>query len=173
MEFTTRRLEVKKVIREYIPIMFEIWDRENEVGKYIPDYDPNWTLETFTEHIVNTFRSDLYDRGVIKLKDGEIIGYASVYQEDSRSKSVNIYIAKDYWGHGYGHEVLSAIVRRCKKEGLGSVYATCDSRNVGAIKILERDGFECIDKIPGDRVDVNGEVGDELLYELELIRVQY
>ena len=34
-------------------------------------------------------------------------------------------------------------------------------------------GFECIDKIPGDRVDVNGEVGDELLYELELIRVQY
>ena len=84
MEFTTRRLEVKKVIREYIPIMFEIWDRENEVGKYIPDYDPNWTLETFTEHIVNTFRSDLYDRGVIKLKDGEIIGYASVYQEDSR-----------------------------------------------------------------------------------------
>lgn len=174
MEFTTRRLEVHKVTVEYIPIMFKIWDRENEVGKYIPDYDPNWTEETFTEHIVNTFRSDLYDRGVIKLKDtNEIIGYASVYREDSRSKSVNIYIGKDYWGHGYGHEVLSAIVRRCKKEGLGSVYATCDSRNIGAIKILERDGFECIDKIVGDRVDVNGEVGDELLYELELIRVQY
>ena len=84
-----------------------------------------------------------------------------------------IYISKEYWNHGYGHEVLSAIVRRCKKEGLGSVYATCDSRNTGAIKILERNGFECIDKIVGDRVDVNGEVGDELLSELELIRVQY
>lgn len=174
MEFTTRRLEVKKVIPEYIPIMFKIWDRENEVGKYIPEYDPNWDVDAFKEHIINTFRSDLYERGVIKLKDSnEIIGYASVYKEDSRSKSVNIYIAKDYWNHGYGHEVLSAIVRRCKKEGLGSVYATCDSRNTGAIKILERNGFECIDKIVGDRVDVNGAVGDELLYELELIRVQY
>ena len=165
MEFTTRRLEVKKVIPEYIPIMFKIWDRENEVGKYIPEYDPNWDVDAFKEHIINTFRSD---------KDSnEIIGYASVYKEDSRSKSVNIYISKDYWNHGYGHEVLSAIVRRCKKEGLGSVYATCDSRNTGAIKILERNGFECIDKIVGDRMDVNGEVGDELLYELELIRVQY
>ncbi len=174
MEFTTRRLEIKKVIPEYIPVMFKIFDREHEVGKYIPSYDPNWTVETFTEHIINTFRSDLYDRGVIKLKEtNEIIGYASVYKEDSRSKSVNIYLAKEYWGHGYGHEVMAAIVRRLKKEGLGSVYATCDSRNIGAIKILERSDFECIDKIENERVDVNGEVGDELLYELELIRVQY
>ena len=118
MEFTTRRLEIKKVIPEYIPIMFKIWDRENEVGKYIPEYDPNWDVDAFKEHIINTFRSDLYERGVIKLKDSnEIIGYVSVYREDSRSKSVNIYIAKEYWNHGYGHEVLSSIVKRLKKEG--------------------------------------------------------
>ena len=49
--------------------MFEIWDRENEVGKYIPEYDPNWDVDTFKEHIINTFRSDLYERGVIKLKE--------------------------------------------------------------------------------------------------------
>ena len=123
---------------------------------------------------MHTFRYEDYERCILKeRKSNEVIGYISIFQEDSRSKSINIYIKKDYWNKGYGTEALAGLVEILKAEGVGSIYATCDKRNVGASMMLEKNKFECIDVIPDERVDIDGKVGDELLYELEIIRVLY
>ena len=174
MELDTRRLEIRKFIPEYLSLMFDIWGNDREVGKYVPEFDPDWTFDTFKEHIINTFRNQDYERYIIKeKKENKVIGYISLFQEDSRSKSINIYIKKEEWNKGYATEALSAVSTYLRKDGLGSIYATCDHRNIGAVKVLEKNNFEQIDKIPDERVDIDGEVGDELLYELELIRVLY
>ena len=55
-----------------------------------------------------------------------------------------------------------------KKTKLESLYATCDGRNIGAVRMLEKAEFELIDKIPDYRLDIDGTPGDEYLYELEL-----
>lgn len=169
MEFDTRHLEIKKFIPEYIPIMYSTWGTDREVGRYMPGFRTEWDMDGFTDYILRTYKDEYHTRAVIKEKESnKIIGNISIYQEDSRSKSVNLWIIKDYWNKGYGTEVLNGIVKILKGEGLGSIYATCDARNLGAVRMLEKCSFELIDKIKDYRTDIDGNLGDELLYEIEL-----
>lgn len=169
MEFDTRRLEIKKFIPEYISLMYETWGTNKEVGRYMPGFKTDWSIEEFTNYILKTYKDEYHTRAVIKeKKSNKIIGNISLYQEDSRSKSVNIWLVEDYWGKGLGTETLAGIVKFLKKDGLECIYATCDGRNIGAVRVLEKNNFECIDKIENYRTDIDGVVGDELLYELEL-----
>lgn len=169
MEFETKHLSIKKFIPEYINIMYNTWGTDKDVGKYMPGFRVDWDIEGFTDYIIRTYKDEYHTRAVIQeKKSNKIIGNISLYQEDSRSKSVTIWIIKEYWNNGYGTEALSGIVDEVKKTNLGSLYATCDSRNIGAVRMLEKCNFECIDKIEGDRTDIDGNIGDELLYELEL-----
>lgn len=169
MEFTTRRLIIKKFIPEYISLMYETWGNNIEVGKYIPGFKKDWEIDEFTYYIMKSYKDEYLIRYVIQEKEtNKIIGYISLYQEDSRSKSVNIFIMKDYWNKGYGSETLKSIVKRMKVEKLECLYATCDGRNIGAKMMLEKCNFELIDTIKDYREDIDGNIGDELLYELEL-----
>ncbi len=168
MEFETKHLIIKKFIPEYIPLMYETWGTDREVGKYMPGFRADWDLDGFRDYIMTTFNNEYYTRLVIQdKKNNAIIGHISLYQEDSRSKSITIWLMREHWNKGYGREALKEIVKKLAKTGLGSLYATCDSRNIGAVKILEAAGFECIDTIPDYRTDIDGHIGDELLYELE------
>ena len=174
MEFTTRRCEVKKFIPEYISIMYNSWGTDRDVGMYLLDFKENMSEDDFKSYILSNYKEGYTELLVIKEKNtNDLIGYINLFKEDSRSKSVTIVLNKDKWNHGYGKEVLQKLAELEKKDGLGSLYATCDEHNEGAQEILEAAGFELIDNIPGDRVDLNGNVGDELLYELEMIRVHY
>ena len=84
-----------------------------------------------------------------------------------------------FYGPGYDEVIpllyiLSPIVLIISISNcLGSLYATCDEHNIAAQHVLEAADFELIDNIPGDRLDLDGNVGDEFLYELEIIRVRY
>ena len=174
MEFETKNLEVKKFIPEYINIMYQTWGTDREVGKYMPGFKVDWNIEEFTDYIIRTYKDEYHTRLIIKeKKTNRIIGNVSLYQEDSRSKSVNIWLMKEVWNKGYGEEVLKGIIKELKKTDLGSIYATCDARNIAATTILERSEFELIDSIPNYREDIDGNIGDELLYEIELKRVYY
>lgn len=169
MEFETRHLLIKKFIPEYIPIMFNTWGTDKEVGKYMPGFHTDWDIEGFTDYIIRTYKDEYHTRAVIQnKKDNRIIGNISIYQEDSRSKSVIIWLIKEFWNKGYGTETLKGIVKELSQTNLESIYATCDARNIGAVRVLEKNNFECIDKIPEYREDINGEKGDELLFELIL-----
>ena len=174
MEFTTRRCIVKDFIPEYISIMYESWGTDREVGMYLPGFKENMTIEEFQKFIMGTYRPDYNDISIVQDKEtNKVIGYINLYKEDSRSKSVTVVIHKDNWAHGYGKEVLKKVCEIEKKNGLGSLYATCDEHDIGTQKILEAADFELIDNIPGERTDLDGNVGDEFLYELEMIRVHY
>ena len=174
MEFTTRRCIVKKFIPEYISIMYDGWGTDKDVGMFLLGYKENMSLDEFKAFILNTYKPDYNDISVIQEKStSNIIGYINLYQEDSRSKSVIIVIHKSSWNKQYGREVLQELADIEKKNGLGSLYATCDEHNYAAQKILDATGFELIDNLPGERMSLDGRVGDEYLYELEMIRVHY
>lgn len=169
MEFTTRRLIIKKFIPEYISLLYENIGRDSEGFKYIPGFKDNWDIDEFTYYIMKSYKDEYHIKSVIQDKNtNKIIGYISLYQEDSRSKSVNIFIIREYWNSGYGTEALKGVVKSMKKEKLECLYATCDGRNIGAKMMLEKCEFELIDTIKDYREDIFGNIGDELLYELEL-----
>ena len=174
MEFSTKRCDVKKFIPEYISIMYETLGTDREVGMYLLGFKDNMSIDEYKQYILGTYKEDYNEILIIQEKNtNEIIGYLDLYKEDSRSKSVILVVKKDKWGKGYGTEVLQKLVELEKANGLGSLYATCDEHNISAQNVLEAAGFELIDNIPGDRVDLNGNIGDEYLYELEMIRVKY
>ncbi len=168
MEFETKHLIIKKFIPEYISIMYETWGTDKDVGKYMPGFRVDWNIEGFTDYILRTYKDEYHTRAVIQEKEtNKIIGNISIYQEDSRSKSVNIWLIKEYWGKGYGTETLKGIIKELKKTKIESLYATCDGRNIGAVRMLEKVNFECIDIIKDYREDIDGVIGDEYLYEME------
>jgi RimJ/RimL family protein N-acetyltransferase len=174
MECTTRRCIIKNFIAEYLTVMYDSWGTDREVGMYLLGFEDNMSLDEFKSFILNTYKPEYNDISVIQDKEtNKIIGYVNLYKEDSRSKSITIVIEKDSWGHGYGKEVLKKIAEIESKNGLGSLYATCDEHNIAAQHILEAAGFDLIDNIPGERIDLDGNIGDEFLYELEIIRVHY
>lgn len=166
MEFDTRRLSIKKFIPEYIEVMYETWGTDKDVGMYMPGFRIDWDIDGFADYILRTYKDEYHTRAVIQeKKSNKIIGNISIYQEDSKSKSVTIWLLKEYWNLGYGNEALKGIIKELKKTKISSLYATCDGRNIGAVKILEKNGFELIDKIEDSREDLDGNLGDEYLYE--------
>lgn len=172
MEFETRRLIIKKFIPEYIPLMYTSWGSDPEVGRYMVDFRRDWNIEAFTKYIYGAYKDEYHTRLVIQnKKTNAIIGMISLYQEDSRSKSINIWISRGFWNKGYGTETLIGVIKEIKKTSLECLYATCDERNLGAVRMLEKANFECIDKIPDYRQDIDGNPGAELLYELEMRKV--
>lgn len=169
MEFDTKNLIVKKFIPEYIGVMYETWGTDKEVGRYMPGFRTDWSESEFSDYVYKTYKDEYHTRAVIQEKEtNKIIGNISLYQEDSRSQSINIWLIRNYWGYGYGKEVMKGILKVLKKTKLESLYATTDSRNIAANKILEKYNFELIDTIKDGRMDIDGAPGDELLYELVL-----
>ena len=169
MEFETKHLIIKKFIPEYISVMYETWGTDKEVGRYMPGFRVDWDINGFTDYILKTFKDAYHTRLVIQEKaTHKIIGNISLYQEDSRSKSITIWLMQDCWNKGYGTEAVSQTIEELKKTDLECIYATCDERNVSASKVLEKCGFELLDKIDDCRKDIDGVVGNELLYDLEI-----
>ena len=126
MEFTTRRLIIKKFIPEYISLMYETWGSDLDVLRYIPEMKDIHSIDDFTDYIMRAYKDEYLIRSVIQEKDtNKIIGYVFLYQEDSRSKSVNIFIEKSHWGKGYGTEVLKICVVPLSseaEEGYSGIY---------------------------------------------------
>ena len=171
MELETKNLIIKKFIPEYISIMYETWGTDKDVGMYMPGFKVDWDLEGFKDYILKTYKDAYHTRLIIQEKKTKhIIGNISLYQEDSRSKSITLWIMKEYWNKGYGTEAVKGIIEELKKTNLECLYATSDARNIGAVRLLEKCGFECIDKIENYRKDLDGNIGDELLYDLEIKR---
>ncbi len=169
MEFETKHLIVKKFIPEYISIMYETWGTDKEVGRYMPGFRVDWDINGFTDYILKTYKDAYHTRLVIQEKSThKIVGNISLYQEDSRSKSLTIWLMQDCWNKGYGTEAAGGVIAELRKTDLECIYATCDERNVSAARVLEKCGFECIDKIENCRKDIDGVIGNELLYDLEI-----
>lgn len=171
MEFETRRIKAFKFIPEYLDIMYNTWGTNREVGRYIPGFRIDWDINDFTEYVLKTFNDPNHTRLILQDKNtNEIIGNISLYQEDKNSKSVSLWLIPSAWRKGLGTDTLKGLIRVLKKEKLGSLYATCDKRNVACVKMLEKCNFELIDDIPECRIDIDGVLGDELLYELEITK---
>lgn len=169
MEFETRRIKAFKFIPEYLDIMYSTWGTNKDVARYIPGFRIDWDINDFSEYVLKTYQDPNHTRILIQDKNSnQIIGNISLYQEDSRSKSVNIWLIPDVWNKGFATEALKGVIKILKKEHIGSIYATCDKRNIGCVHMLEKCDFELIDTIPDARCDIDGVVGDELLYELEV-----
>ena len=69
----------------------------------------------------------------------KVIGTAGIWDEGNGE--IEIMLHRDYWGHGYMSEALTAMIPIFWQKGLEKLVADVDPRNEGSIKVLNKLGF--------------------------------
>jgi [ribosomal protein S5]-alanine N-acetyltransferase len=81
----------------------------------------------------------------IELKDERrVIGSIGlrIKDEPNRAADIGYVLARRYWGRGYMPEAAHAIVDAAfRRAGLHRVWATCDPRNRGSYRVMEKIGM--------------------------------
>jgi RimJ/RimL family protein N-acetyltransferase len=80
-----------------------------------------------------------------RVNDSEIIGYMIFGNFiASQPSSIGIVIGKSYSGNSYGSKSVEALCDILKNENYKLINGYCSSENKGAIKIMEKNGFNRI-----------------------------
>jgi [ribosomal protein S5]-alanine N-acetyltransferase len=106
--------------------------------------------------------------GVALKPNDNLIGTVTLFNMDRRNGRAEIgyALASFYWGQGYIHEALQALLNYCFEDlKLRRLEADVDPRNNPSIKTLERLGFQK-EGFLRERWHVNGEIQDAFFYGL-------
>lgn len=105
---------------------------------------------------------------VITKEDGQMIGAGEINIRDAtnRSGEIGYIIHPDYWGKGIATDVANQLLDYgFSALSLHRIYATCDPRNIGSSKVLEKVGMTLEGKIRENLLIKDG-WRDSLLYSI-------
>lgn len=169
MELLTPRLILRTVCLEDAAAYFEMFS-DAESTKYW--WEPAWTnfdqATSRIQHLVSTIQEPELALSVVLRENGEVIGTGNLFQisKTCRRAEIGYSIRRDYWGQGFGSEVVAGIVEHAFATlGLNRLEADIDPNNVGSAKVLERNGFHREGYMP-ERWIVGGVVSDTAFYGL-------
>jgi ribosomal-protein-alanine N-acetyltransferase len=142
-----------------------------EVARY--QSKPAMTDRAQAEELVKRIRAGYEDGrslqlGIERKEDGVLIGYCLLFHfdEENRRAEIGYSLGRPYWGRGYMHEALLALLEIAFGAlGLNRLEADIDPRNAPSARSLERLGFKKEGYLR-ERWIVNGEVSDTALYGL-------
>ena len=134
------------------PAMTAIAEAEKLVGDILADYASGEALPL----------------AIARTSDGVLLGNCTLFHfhEASRRAEIGYALARPFWGHGYMHEALQALVGfafGCLD--LNRLEADIDPRNAASGRALDRLGFVA-EGLLRQRWIVNGEVSDSRVYGL-------
>ena len=166
----TARLALRQLSQEDLEALFAIFSNA-EVMRYWST--PPYTRRAQVEERVRTFvegyeNGTSLSLGIEREEDHALVGNCSLFDfhEDSRRAQVGYCLGRPYWGMGYMHEALTALVNHAFDGlGLNRLEADIDPRNLASAKALERLGF-VREGFLRERWIVDGEVSDTALYGL-------
>ena len=175
MHIETPRL----ILRDY---RIEDWNRVHLYAS-IPefsvfeDWGPNSDEDTkkFVADMVSQSADNLrwkYDLAVCLKSDGLLIGGCGIRRESPESVIANLgwAINPDFQKQGYASEAARALIEfGFQNMGLKIIYATCDSRNVASIKVMEKIGLKSAGIIKAHKVQ-KGVMRDTLRFEITSLK---
>ncbi|MFW2439500.1 MAG: GNAT family N-acetyltransferase [Arenicellales bacterium] len=84
--------------------------------------------------------------------DNEMVGYAGLVPDFDAKRLMlsKIYVKKSARGKGVGKSILDFVERKCKLEGLSTLWLTVNRLNNGPISWYEDHGFVTIDEVKKD-----------------------
>jgi RimJ/RimL family protein N-acetyltransferase len=133
-----------------------------------PLQNPDEALALLREIQTSNRQGTILKWGVALKSNNNVIGTVTLFNMDRSNGRAEIGYAQAaaYWGHGYIHEALQALLKYCFEElELRRLEADVDPRNNSSIKTLERLGFQK-EGFLRERWHVNGEIQDALFYGL-------
>jgi len=134
------------------PAMTDVAEADALIRKILEDYETGANLPLVIE----------------RSSDNAFVGNCTLhhFHEACRRAEIGYSLARAYWGRGYMHEALQALVSHAfGRLDLNRLEADIDPRNVASARSLERLGFVKEGHLR-ERWIVNGEVSDTWLYGL-------
>lgn len=166
----TDRLVLRFLSEADVPALFDMFSHP-EVTRYWSR--PRWTELPQAEQMLEDAQEGYHtgsgvQLGVERRRDHALVGMCSLfhYNVPSRRAEIGYALSRPYWGLGYMHEALQALLRYAfQPMDLNRLEADIDPRNIASAKTLERLGFQKEGHLR-ERWIVNGEVSDTWLYGL-------
>ncbi len=118
-----------------------------------------WSKQAFEKE----FNLDYSHRFVLE-EEGEIIGYAVVWQMYDEATIMSIAIKKDRWGRGYGKRLMEFIIEYFKGK-VSRILLDVRRSNIRAIRLYQSLGFKIISERRGYYSD--GEDAFLMILDLE------
>lgn len=166
----TGRLVLRHLSQEDCDALFAIF-AHIEVMRYwsTPPLTERAQVETRVRQFVEGYEKGTnLSLGIERAADGVLVGNCTLFDfhEASRRAQIGYCLGRPYWGQGYMHEALVALVNHAF-DGLAlhRLEADIDPRNLASQKTLERLGFQR-EGFLRERWIVDGEVSDTALYGL-------
>ena len=143
----TSELTLEPLRTRHAEAMFDVLGDE-AIYRYL-DYSPPPSVQHLSdvyarlEARMSPDGSDAWLNWVIRPRGQPLVGYVQATVSSSRSAHVAYILASKYWGHGYAHSAMLAML-----DCLASAYdvercrATVEFENQRSVRLLERLGFQ-------------------------------
>lgn len=79
--------------------------------------------------------AEMPDLGVVGL--GELKVHSRVHMQAEIAYAIHM----ELWGRGYGAAIAEALIAIAREEDMHRIFATCDPRNVGSARVLQKVGM--------------------------------
>jgi ribosomal-protein-alanine N-acetyltransferase len=113
-------------------------------------YPHPWTRGNFADSLKSGYQCLVYER------EGEMIGYAVMMMVLDEAHLLNISIAKQHQGQGWGRRLLEQLVTRAKRKKAHTMFLEVRPSNKAALALYESFGFNEFSVRKGYYPTVNG-----------------
>ena len=167
---TTPRVVLRWISEDDIDGLYKIFS-DPQVMRYwstIPLADREAAAALQREIAAGNENNTMWKWGLALRDSNAIIGTTTLFNLnlDNGRAEIGYAMARAYWGKGYMHEALHALVSHAFEAlELRRLEADVDPRNAASIRTLERLGFQR-EGFLRERWHVNGEIQDALFYGL-------
>ncbi len=149
----TKRLLLRPFCKDDVRNVFECWESDPEVAKYMfwCSHDDIEKTKEWIDFEIGQIPSDKWFRWAVILKSSnELIGTGLIYfEEEYQMFEVGYNFGRKYWGQGYATETMKEIINYgrniLKLEELVGRYA---KENPASGKVMEKLGFRYCKDIP-------------------------
>jgi len=149
----TERLILRPFEKKDVPEVFNCWESDSEVAKYMfwtSHNDINKTKEWIEYEIGQISKEDWYRFAVIIKETGELAGTVLIYYEQEvRGWEIAYNLGRKYWNNGYTTEAMRKVIEYAKKEiKISEIVGRYAKENPVSGRVMEKLGFKYEKDIP-------------------------
>lgn len=149
----TDRLQLRPFRFEDAQAVFECWERDPDVAKYMfwtSHNDPEKTKEWILRELGKIEKDDWYRFAVVLRDTDTLIGTVLLYfEEEVDAWEIGYNFGKQYWGKGYATEAAKKVIDfAVNRLGIAEIVGRYAVENPGSGNVMRKLGFRYEKDIP-------------------------
>ncbi|RPE00858.1 N-acetyltransferase [Aureibaculum marinum] len=88
--------------------------------------------------------NDFLIYAVVKKDNSEFIGTVALVKDENNNDEIGYRFLEEFWGKGYGSEVLKGLIYYCKSIQIKRIVANVAVENMASVKMIQNAGFQFV-----------------------------